>query len=242
MPLRDHFHPPLTDAHSWDALHGGWPMMIVQSLFGKLPRGYIAGPQVHFSGSFEVDVGTFEKDDPDSPAGGAGGVGVATWAPARPTVAVQADLPRVHDYEVRVYDMERGRTLVAVIEIVSPSNKGSPDRRLEFVGKCVSLLRQRVSVIIVDIVTSYHFNLYADLLAQLGERDPTLGDDPPATYAVACRWLKPKRKPGVLEAWSHPLFIGQALPVLPLWLSPTLAIKLELEQSYEDTCRVLYIP
>jgi hypothetical protein len=138
--------------------------------------------------------------------------------------------------------MERGRTLVAVIEIVSPSNKGSPDRRLEFVGKCVSLLRQRVSVIIVDIVTSYHFNLYADLLAQLGERDPTLGDDPPATYAVACRWLKPKRKPGVLEAWSHPLFIGQALPVLPLWLSPTLAIKLELEQSYEDTCRVLYIP
>jgi hypothetical protein len=32
MPLRDHFRPPLDDVHSWDELHGGWPMMIVQKL------------------------------------------------------------------------------------------------------------------------------------------------------------------------------------------------------------------
>ncbi|MBW3543052.1 MAG: hypothetical protein KY476_22565 [Planctomycetes bacterium] len=28
MPLRDHFRSPLDDVHSWDELHGGWPMMI----------------------------------------------------------------------------------------------------------------------------------------------------------------------------------------------------------------------
>ena len=27
MPLRDHFRPRLDDVHSWDELHGGWPMM-----------------------------------------------------------------------------------------------------------------------------------------------------------------------------------------------------------------------
>jgi hypothetical protein len=27
MPLRDHFRSPLNDVHSWDELHGGWPML-----------------------------------------------------------------------------------------------------------------------------------------------------------------------------------------------------------------------
>jgi len=25
MPLRDHFHPPLDDAISWEVFHGQWP-------------------------------------------------------------------------------------------------------------------------------------------------------------------------------------------------------------------------
>ena len=33
MPLRDHFRPPVEQRHSWDELHGGWPMIIVQKLF-----------------------------------------------------------------------------------------------------------------------------------------------------------------------------------------------------------------
>jgi hypothetical protein len=33
MPLRDHFHPPVEEEHSWDELHGMWPAVIVQQLF-----------------------------------------------------------------------------------------------------------------------------------------------------------------------------------------------------------------
>ena len=33
MPLRDHFRSPVNDKHTWDELHGGWPMMIVRALF-----------------------------------------------------------------------------------------------------------------------------------------------------------------------------------------------------------------
>src|SRR5689334_536376 len=33
MPLRDHFRPPVEDKHSWDELHGGWPMVIARHLF-----------------------------------------------------------------------------------------------------------------------------------------------------------------------------------------------------------------
>lgn len=46
MPLRDHFRPPLDNVASWEELHGGWPMVIVQQLKKRLPAGYVGGPQV----------------------------------------------------------------------------------------------------------------------------------------------------------------------------------------------------
>jgi hypothetical protein len=44
-----------------------------------------------------------------------------------------------------------------------------------------------------------------------------------------------------LQTWPYPLVLGQPLPTLPLWLAPDLAVLLDLEASYEDTCRVLRI-
>lgn len=49
MALRDHFHPPVANTHSWDEVHGGWPMEIVRSLRGILRPGFRAGPNVHLS-------------------------------------------------------------------------------------------------------------------------------------------------------------------------------------------------
>jgi len=46
MPLRDHFHPPLSKRASWEGFHGQWPAMIVQHLVGVLPDGYVAEPRV----------------------------------------------------------------------------------------------------------------------------------------------------------------------------------------------------
>ncbi len=45
-----------------------------------------------------------------------------------------------------------------------------------------------------------------------------------------------------LDTWARPLAIGQPLPSLPVWLSEKLTVTLELEASYEETCRVLRIP
>jgi len=36
--------------------------------------------------------------------------------------------------------------------------------------------------------------------------------------------------------------VGQPLPLLPLWLAENLAVPLELEATYEETCRILRIP
>ena len=149
-------------------------------------------------------------------------------------------LGREYEYEVRIYDTARGRRLVAAVEIVSPANKDRPEHRRAFVAKCASLLQQQVSVVVVDLVTVRHFNLYADLLESIGRSDPSLGPEPPGVYVAACRW-KESGKGGILQTWAHTLALGQPLPTLPLWLDDDLAVPLELEKSYEETCRVLYI-
>jgi hypothetical protein len=245
MPLRDHFHSPLDDETAWEGFHGQWPAMIVLALGRLLPRRYVAAPRVHSGTSAEIDVATYEKDAPDSPSlavdNGNGGVATAVWAPARPTLAVATDLPAPDEYEVRVYDRQRGRRLVAAVEIVSPANKDRSEHRAAFVAKCAALLQERVSVTIIDLVTTRNFNLYGELLELIGQTDPALVPEPPPLYAVACRGTR-KGTPWLLETWLHSLQIGQPLPTLPLWLADNLAVPLELEASYEETCRALRIP
>src|SRR5947208_2332686 len=188
MPLRDHFHPPLDNPTSWEGFHGGWPMMIVQTLARKLPPRYVASPRVHSGSLVEIDVATFEKDEPalsssDAGNGNGGGVATAVWAPARPTLSLETDLPELDGYEVRVYDSKRGRRLVAAVEIVSPANKDRPEHRHAFVAKCLALLQQQVCVAVVDLVTTRNFNLYGELLELIGRSDPSLGPEPPGLYA-----------------------------------------------------------
>jgi hypothetical protein len=253
MPLRDHFRAPLDNITSWESLHHQWPAMIVIALNRQLPARFRAEPGVHQGASFEVDVSTYDLDSGGEPytegTGGetTGGVAVATrpavWAPPRATFQAATDLPDQDEFAVLIYDSRRQRRLVAAIEIISPGNKDRPESRRLFVAKCAALVQRRVSVVIVDLVTTRHFNLYGELLEYLEQSDPALAPEPPATYAVACRWTHPGTPLGPagwrLEAWNHTLTIGQPLPTLPLWLTDDFAVPLELEASYEDTCGVL---
>jgi Protein of unknown function (DUF4058) len=246
MPLRDHFRPPAFKYASWESVHAAWPTFIVMSLASKLPLPYVAHPGVRAGAFAEVDVAACEKDDAGAHASGNGNGAVATavWAPPHPTLTVETYLPAQDEYEVRVYDADRGLHLVAAIELVSPANKDRPENRRAFVAKCAALLQKQVSVTIVDLITIRSQNLYGELLDFIDRFDPALGVEPPAIYAVACRATKTTAKPGApwkLETWFDPLRIGQPLPTLPLWLADDLSVPLDLEGSYEETCKVLRI-
>ncbi len=235
MPLRDHFRGRIDEFASWEALHGGWPMMIVLGLANRLPAGYSAQPQVHVGAEVEIDVATFEHESAGPSRGG--GAAIA-YLPAPPTLETDADVGVESAYEVRVYDERRGRRLVAAIELVSPANKDRPETRAAFAAKCAALARREVAVTIVDVVTNRTGAAYADLLACFGLRDPALGDAP--LYAGTCRLAGsgPRRR---LRSWAVPLALGAPLPTLPLWLAPDRSIPLDLEDSYEQCCRALRI-
>jgi hypothetical protein len=216
-------------------------MMIVQYLSSRLPAGYVAAPSVHLGSAFEVDVTTFAEDEPTATGGnqdGNGGVATATWAPPAPTCTLDVDLPVQDEYEVRVYDTQRGRRLVAAIEIVSPSNKDRPQSRQAFVAKIVALLQEGVCVSIVDVVTVRQSNLYAELVELMGRTDPAWNGEPPHLYAVTLRY---RTNPVGLDSWFHKIEPGKPLPTLHLWLSEALGVALDLEATYEDNCKVLRI-
>lgn len=156
--------------------------------------------------------------------------------------------PRVHlgsaldvdssEYEVLINDLHRGRRLVAAVEIVSPANKDRPEHRRAFMQKCEALLRQGICVAIVDLVTIRTANLYRELADLLGATADVAARSP--LYAVTCRGRHRNDKWRV-EAWEHELTLGQQLPTLPLWLTEGIFVPVELEASYEETCRVLRI-
>jgi Protein of unknown function (DUF4058) len=220
-------------------------MIIVMGLNRKLPTRYIAEPRVHLGSASEIDVATYEEDDTDSRStserGNGGGVAIATWAPPKPTLAIATDLPDLVAYEVRVYDTKSGRRLVAAVEIVSPANKDRPEHRRAFTAKCAGLLQNNVCVVIVDLVSTRTSNLYVELIDLLGQSDLPELEGASDLYAVACRVAR-LNEIWQLEVWAHPLAIGRPLPTLPLWLADDFAVPLELEVSYEETCRNLRIP
>jgi hypothetical protein len=245
MPLRDHFRPPVWKLASWEGFHGLWPAIIVQRLVEVLPSEFTAEPRVHPGSYYEIDVCAYEDDEPkrswSSPANGGDGIATVRSAPPDPTLTVEVDLPEQYAYEVLVFDQSRGRYLVAAVEIVSPGNKDRAVSRRAFVAKCAALLQQGVCVSLVDLVTTRDFNLYIDLLSQLDLSDPAFLPRPSSTYAVTCRC----RKIGdiqKLENWAYSLVVGQPLPKIPIWLSEDQNVMLDLETSYEETCRVLRIP
>ena len=95
-----------------------------------------------------------------------------------------------------------------------------------------------VCVAIVDPVTTRTTNLYGELQDELGATRTAISRA--AIYAVSCRgeW---SGNHWTLKAWEHELAIGARLPTLPIWLTETFFVPLDLEASYETTCRSLRI-
>jgi hypothetical protein len=127
--------------------------------------------------------------------------------------------------------------LVAAIELISPGNKDRPQSRHDFVVKCASLLKAGVSLVLIDVVTERQANLFKELMEYLEIRNL---QNPLQGSLYSCSLL-PRGSNGHarVDVWPETLRVGAVLPTLPLWLRDDLAVPLELELTYEETCRDL---
>lgn len=117
---------------------------------------------------------------------------------------------------------------------MSPANKDRPAHREAFVSKCVTYLQQGVGLVIVDVVTGRRANLHNDFLVCITALGTSgLNAD---LYAVAYRLVSRNEQPS-LDIWQETLSVGQSLPILPLWLRGSLCLPVDLETTYNQTCR-----
>jgi hypothetical protein len=234
MPLIDHFHPPVHPLRSWESFHSLWAGEILDRLNRILPPRYFADVQVHLGPQVEADVAEFERERvmADLLNGGNGSVAVGTVAP--PTVTAVLDAVFPDDIEVRVIDTRDGAVLVAVVELVSPRNKDRDDARRSFAAKCAAYLARGVGLMVVDIVTTRHADLYAELLDLMRQgQAPGL---PPDTWlhAAAYRPIRRQEK-NQIDVWLRPLALGEPLPQLPLALRGAGCVTVDLEETYTAT-------
>jgi Protein of unknown function (DUF4058) len=250
MPLRDHFHPPVSLRKNWEGFHSGWAFLIAQRLNGGvLKTGYESQSQIHIGSQIEIDVATHEEDRGTNEFGSNGNGGLATkvqtYAPPAPPLSEEVAFADADLFEVQIYKTDGGSwKLVSAVELVSPANKDRPSRRRAFATKIASYLQQGVSVVVVDLVTERRANLHAELVELLHLPDTFDWQSASGLSAVAYRVVKVKagdKEQERLDVWPYPLALGEALPTVPLWLNPVLAVPLELELTYANACQSLRI-
>src|SRR5262245_55772119 len=189
MPLLDHFHPPLNTERRWESFHSNWATKIADALTEHwLPANYFAEEHVRVGSAIEIDVGTFERDSSSGNGTDTGGVATLkprVWAPPAPDAVLPAVFPDT--FEVRIHCTDTGPRLVAAIELVSPSNKDRLTERRAFANKCAGYLAQGISVVVVDIVTSKHFNLHDEVVEVMNADASYRLSSDTHLYAVAYR-------------------------------------------------------
>jgi hypothetical protein len=121
--------------------------------------------------------------------------------------------------------------VVAIIEIVSPGNKGSRAEFRAFVEKSVELLRQGVHLLVVDLFPPGPRDpqgIHGAIWDEFEEGTFSLPPDKPLTLASydAGSWR---------VAYVEFVAVGDPLPDMPLFLKPEFYVPTPLESTYQAT-------
>ncbi|MBX3399362.1 MAG: DUF4058 family protein [Gemmataceae bacterium] len=232
MPLHDwskmsagHFH----------AFHTSWLIHMAEFLNdGVLPDGFHALPEQHTEG-FITDVTTYEVDPIPTRKKTKVGGGIALAEPKseRRVIAKKVVYPGRH-IAIRYAEAPR---IVAVIELVSNSNKDRRETVGEFAGKVADYLRMGVHVLVVDILPpsrSTPNGMHAAIWRSL-DRDATV-ESPPEDRPFLIASYRAERKP---IAYINSIAVDQKLPQGPIYIDSTRYVELPLEASYMETFRRL---
>ena len=159
-----------------------------------------------------------------------GGVAVAEVRPKVKRRLVAPTTPQRRTVAIRHVS---GHRLVALIEIVSPSNKDRSDSVRAFADKAADALRAGIHVFVVDLFPPGRHDPQGMHGAVWARFDPTpypLPADEQLTVATYLAGWPP-------EVWVEHLKVGGELPSLALFLTPDVCVPLPLEATYQAAFR-----
>lgn len=159
-----------------------------------------------------------------------------------PSLAVRASVawfrPRAVGRVQYGYSIREGRIL-AVIEIVSPGNKGSSGTLHRFVRKTGDFLSKCIHVLVVDLFPptprdphGIHQAIWDDIAGRPFELPP--GKDRTLASSEAINEME-------VTAYIEPLAVGDALPDMPLFLTRDLIQNLHVQVPLESTYQATWV-
>lgn len=132
--------------------------------------------------------------------------------------------------------------LIAAVEVVSLRNKDHLDSKARYTRRCLGYLRQGVHLMLIDVFAQPPGFSFADAIsADLGLGEPAI----PSPYAISYRvgGIVP-RDEGMgtrVAVWCRLLEAGQRLPELPLALDEDQVVPIDLETTYHEAARRVYL-
>jgi hypothetical protein len=235
MPIHDWTR---VDSGLFHAFHQGWIISLSNALnAGRLPPGFFALPEQNIRGpipdvlALKLAPGSKESDDE------AGGLAVAK-APPRARVVRRTESDLYAEKADRLTVRHRHGRIVAVLEIVSPGNKGSRAEFRAFVEKSADLIRQGVHLVIIDLFPPGKrdpLGVHKAIWDEFFEEDFDLPPGKPLTLASYTAG-------GEKVAYVESVGVGDQLPDMPLFLSQDFYIQVPLEDTYQTTWNVFPAP
>ena len=223
--------------------HNRWTARIAESLnVGKLPKGYFARCEQKYGTPIADVLTLFSPEAPSSESNGyhasdSGGVALAVAAPRVKSAALEP--PPGYRNRAVVIRHEDGESPVAVLEIVSRSNKDGPKRLDEFVEKVRSTIDAGIHVVLLDLLPPNAHTpggLHAAISNGMGR---------PVAAATA-EWQDERHPVATISyladrlgrtAYYEFLRVGEPFPELPLFLNSERYVNLPLEETYHETFR-----
>jgi hypothetical protein len=228
MPIHDWSR---VDAGVFHDFHQAWTIEIRNALnAGVLPPDFFAMAE-QVAGGPVPDVVTLQRrrtaGESREPTGG---VAVAT-TPPQARFVTSADLdPYVHKANRIAIKHGLGK-VVAVIEVVSPGNKSSLHALRSFVEKAADLLRDGISLVVVDLFPPTRRDPQGNHKAiwdEIAEEPFELPPDKPLTAAAYA--ASPP-----ITAYVEPMAVGDRLPSPPIFLEWGVYVSAPLEATYQAT-------
>jgi hypothetical protein len=228
MPIHDWTR---VDAGLFHDFHQGWTVALQNALnAGILPSDYFSLVEKRIQGPIPNLVPLKLASDPLGKYSGNSGVAVAT-APPRTRLIRRKEAEIYAGKANLVTVRHRHGDVVAVIEIVSPGNKGSRAEFRSFVEKTTDLLRHGIHLLVIDLFPPGPRDpqgIHKAIWDEFGDEDSSLPSDKRLTLAAY------DAGPDFV-ADVDTIAVGDAIPDMSLFLRPGVYVPCPLGPTYEST-------
>lgn len=230
MPIHDWTR---VDAGTFHSFHQQWIASLCANLnTGGLPDGFFALAEQIIGGPVP-DVVALQTT---APRKSSQGFKRAVPSDIRPRARIiqEAEMDRYASKANRIVVKHARGQVIALIEIVSPGNKGSWHALRAFVEKMSALMDQGIHLLVVDLFPpslrdpqGIHKAIWQEVTDEPFELP---ADKNLTTVAYSAG--------GVKTAYVEPIAVGDILPDMPLFLDPGLHVPVALEATYQATWNV----